>query len=225
MLEISRGWQTAYPEASVGLLAMSGVVNPEGHPLLERRRAEVEARLRSRYGGLDRGGLKALPVLRAYAAYYKRFGKTYHLQLQLESVVLKDRPIARASALVQAMFTAELDSLLLTAGHDLAALRGKLSAEIATGEETYTLLGGQQQKLKAGDLCIRDEEGILSSVLYGPDLRTRLTPQTTGVLYTVYVPAGIQRQAVMDHLARLEADVLLAAPGARLEHLGVAGGV
>jgi DNA/RNA-binding domain of Phe-tRNA-synthetase-like protein len=225
MLEISRSWQAAYPGAAVGLLAMSGVLNSEGHPLLEQRRAEVESRLRSRHAGLDRGGLKALPVLQAYAAYYKRFGKTYHLQLQLESVVLKDRPIARAAALVQAMFMAELDSLLLTAGHDLAALRGRLSAEVASGEETYTLLGGQPQQLKAGDMCIRDQEGIVSSVLYGPDQRTRLTAQTTGVLYTVYVPAGIQRQAVMEHLARLQADVLLVAPGAQLLFLGVSGGV
>jgi DNA/RNA-binding domain of Phe-tRNA-synthetase-like protein len=204
---------------------MDGVANPEGHPLLERRRAELEAQLRSRYAGLDRAGLKALPVLQAYAAYYKRFGKTYHLQLQLESVVLKGRPIARAAALVQAMFTAELDSLLLTAGHDLAALRGRLSAEAASGQESYTLLGGQPQQLKAGDMCIRDQEGILSSVLYGPDQRTRLTARTTGVLYTVYVPAGIQRQAVMEHLERLQADVLLAAPSAQLRFLGLVGGV
>lgn len=225
MLELSESWQATYPGAAIGLLAISEVINPEGHPLLERRRAEVEAQLRSRYAGLERSGLKALPVLKAYAAYYGRFGKTYHLQLQLESVVLKNRPVSKAAALVQAMFMAELDSLLLTAGHDLAALRGKLSAEVASGEETYTLLGGQQQKLKAGDMCIRDQEGILSSVLYGPDLRTRLTPQTTGVLYTVYVPAGVQRPAVMEHLARLEADVLLVAPGAQLRFLGVAGGI
>jgi DNA/RNA-binding domain of Phe-tRNA-synthetase-like protein len=225
MLEISGSWQAAHPGAAVGFLAMSGAANPEGHPLLERRRAELEGRLRSRYAGLDRGGLKALPVLKAYADYYRRFGKTYHLQLQLESVVLKGRPISKAAALVQAMFMAELDSLLLTAGHDLAALRGKLSAEAASGEETYTLLGGQPQKLKAGDMCIRDQEGILSSVLYGPDQRTRLTAQSTGVLYTVYAPAGIQRAAVMEHLARLEADVLLVSPGARVRFLGMAGGV
>ncbi len=225
MLTTSEGWRAAYPGAAIGLLAISGAANPEGHPLLERRREELEAQLRSRYAGLDRGGLKALPVLKAYAAHYKRFGKTYHLQLQLESVVLKTRPIPKAAALVQAMFMAELDSLLLTAGHDLAALRGELSAEVASGEQTYTLLNGQQQKLKAGDMCIRDQEGILSSVLYGPDLRTRLTSRTTGVLYTVYIPAGIQRQAVMEHLAKLQADVLLVAPGAQLQFLGMAGGI
>ena len=73
MLDVSESWQAAYPGAAIGLLAMSGVANPEGHPLLERRQAETEAQLRSRYGGLDRSGLKALPVLQAYAAYYRRF--------------------------------------------------------------------------------------------------------------------------------------------------------
>jgi DNA/RNA-binding domain of Phe-tRNA-synthetase-like protein len=225
LIQLSEGWRAAYPGASVGILAMRGAANPEASPLLERRRAEVEAELRSRYSGLDRPQLKAIPVLQTYGSYYKRFGKTYHLQLQLESVVLKNRPVPAAAALVEAMFMAELESLLLTAGHDLDALRGELTAEVASGEETYTLLGGQQQQLKPGDMFIRDREGVLSSVLYGPDQRTRLTSGTTGALFTVYVPAGIERRAVEEHLARIRAYVLLAAPGAELQFLGVAGGV
>jgi len=223
MLHVSETWRAAYPGASIGLLAMRGVNNPEHHPLLEQRKAELEAELRSRYGGLERSQLKALPVLQAYGAYYRRFGKTYHLQLQLESVVLKGRPLPGAAALVEAMFMAELRSLLLTAGHDLDALRGRPSVEVATGEETYTTLSGQPQRLKAGDMFIRDQEGVLSSVLYGPDSRTRLTSATTGVLFTVYVPAGIEAALVDEHLARIKADVLLVAPGAELLFLGVRG--
>jgi DNA/RNA-binding domain of Phe-tRNA-synthetase-like protein len=97
-----------------------------------------------------------------------------------------------AAALVEVMFMAELRSLLLTAGHDLDTLRGRPTVEVATGEETYTTLSGQQQALKTGDMFIRDQEGVLSSVLYGPDSRTRLTSGTTGALFTVYVPAGIE---------------------------------
>jgi DNA/RNA-binding domain of Phe-tRNA-synthetase-like protein len=193
--------------------------------MLERRKAELEAELRSRYSGLDRPQLKALPVLQAYAAHYKRFGKTYHLLLQLESVVFKNRPLPTAAALVEAMFMAELESLLLTAGHDLDSLRGELTAEVASGEESYTLLGGQQQKLKPGDMFIRDREGVLSSVLYGPDQRTRLGSGTTGALFTAYVPAGIERRAVEEHLARIRAYVLLVSPGAMLNFQGVAGGI
>jgi DNA/RNA-binding domain of Phe-tRNA-synthetase-like protein len=225
MLRVSETWRAAYPGASVGLLAMRGLTNPEAPPLLEQRRAEVEAGLRSRYGGLDRAALKALPALKAYGDYYKRFGKTYHLQLQLESVALKNRPLPKAAALVEAMFMAELGSLLLTAGHDLDALRGTLSLEVASGEESYTLLSGQQQRLKAGDMFIRDQEGVLSSVLYGPDQRTRLHSGTTGVLFTVYVPAGIEGREVEEHLAQLRANVLLVAPAAELQFQGVVGRV
>jgi DNA/RNA-binding domain of Phe-tRNA-synthetase-like protein len=223
MLHVSETWRAAYPEASIGLLAMGRVNNPEHHPLLEQRKAELEAELRSRFGGLDRAQLKALPTLQAYGAYYRRFGKTYHLQLQLESVALKGRPLPGAAALVEAMFMAEMRSLLLTAGHDLDALRGQPSVEVATGGETYTTLSGQQQRLKAGDMFIRDQEGVLSSVLYGPDSRTRLTSGTTSVLFTVYVPAGIEAALVDEHLAGIKADVLLLAPGAEQLFQGVVG--
>jgi len=221
MLQASEAWRAAFPGAAIGVLPTRGLANPVGHPLLERRRTELEAGLRLRYAGLDRAALKALPVLQAYGAFYRRFDKTYHLLLQLESVRWKGKPLPGGPALGQVMFLAELDSLLLTAGHDLGKLRGQLSVQVASGQERYTLLAGREQQLKPGDMCIRDEEGVVSSVLYGPDLRTCLGPATTEALYTVYAPAGIQRPAVEAHLARLEEGLRLAAPGAELLFAGV----
>jgi DNA/RNA-binding domain of Phe-tRNA-synthetase-like protein len=104
-------------------------------------------------------------------------------------------------------------------------MRGRPSLQVASGQESYTLLGGQQQGLKAGDMFIRDREGVLSSVLYGPDQRTRLTPETTGALFTVYTPAGVPHPALEEHLAGLKANLLLACPGAEVSFQGVAGGV
>jgi len=43
------------------------------------------------------------------------------------------------------------------------------------------------------------------------------------VLFTVYVPSGIQRTTVTEHLEQIKADVLLVAPDAQVEQLGVAG--
>ena len=72
---------------------------------------------------------------------------------------------------------AEIDSRLLTAGHDLAALEGRLRLDVATGTESYTLLRGTPQAPKAGDMMICDEGGIISSIVYGPDQRTRSEPR------------------------------------------------
>lgn len=75
MLTISSTWKTTYPEAFVGLLAMNKVMNPQRHPELEQRKADVEAQLRSQFTNLERADLKSLPILQAYNTYYKQFKK------------------------------------------------------------------------------------------------------------------------------------------------------
>ena len=218
---VTDAWRAAWPGAAAGVLAMRDVANPAGHPALERRVAEREAALRARFGGADRAALRALPRLQAYAAYYKRWGKTYHVQLQLESVALKGRPITRASALVSAMVAGELEHLLLTAGHDLDAVAPPVTLTVAAGAERYQLLGGQEQALQAGDMTMADGRGTLSSVLYGPDERTRFRPETRRVLFAVYAPPGIGGQAVAAHLEGLAAAVRLVCPDAAIEALEV----
>jgi DNA/RNA-binding domain of Phe-tRNA-synthetase-like protein len=214
---VSERWRAAYPGARVGVLEMSAVANPEANPELDARKEALEADLRSTFATLGRSELKSLSAIAPYTAYYKRFDKTYHVQHQLESIVLKGKAIPRAAALVEAMFMAELRHLLLTAGHDGDAIRGAPGLDVATGTETYRLLSGQQQTLKQGDMFIHDEEGVLSSILYGPDHRTRITPATTRVLFTVYVPAGIAEQKVREHLDTLSALVLTVSPKARIQ--------
>jgi DNA/RNA-binding domain of Phe-tRNA-synthetase-like protein len=117
------------------------------------------------------------------------------------------------------MFVAELKNQLLTAGHDLAAVRPPVTVGVALGNERYTTLNGWDQILKAGDMFMADCEGVISSVLYGPDRRTRITPETSAVLFAVYAPAGIGETAVRQHLEDIRAGVLLIAPEARTETL------
>lgn len=229
MLELigSETWKAAYPDAAVGVLAMENVTNPERHPALEARKGALEDELRARYAGYDRAAFKALPVIDAYNAYYRRFKKSYHVLLQLESVVLKGKPIPSVATLVEAMFMAELDHQLLTAGHDLALVRAPVRIDVAEGSESYVRMNGQEQALKAGDMYIADAHpdgpwgGVLSSILYGPDLRTRITEETREVLFTVYAPPGIEREAVHTHLQSIQSYVQLVAPEAQTTLLHV----
>jgi DNA/RNA-binding domain of Phe-tRNA-synthetase-like protein len=220
---VSEEWKTAYPGAAVGVLAMRNVVNPERHAALDKRKEEIENQLRSRFSGYDRAALKALPTIQAYNNYYKQFKKSYHVQLQLESVALKGKSIPRVAALVEAMFMAELKNLLLTAGHDLEAVQRPVKIDVAEGSERYIRLNGQEQELKPGDMMIADAQGVISSVIYGPDRRTRITSETRQALFTVYAPPGIGEQAVYDHLRDIQANVLVVAPEADVELLEVYG--
>jgi DNA/RNA-binding domain of Phe-tRNA-synthetase-like protein len=220
---VSEAWKSAYPGAAVGVLAMRNVINPERHTALDKRKEEIENQLRSRFSDYDRAALKALPTIQAYNNYYKQFKKSYHVQLQLESVALKGKSIPRVAALVEAMFVAELKNLLLTAGHDLEAVQRPVKIDVADGSERYIRLNGQEQELKPGDMMIADAQGVISSVIYGPDRRTRITSETRQALFTVYAPPGIGEQAVYGHLRDIQANVLLVAPEANVELLEVYG--
>lgn len=192
MFTVSDEWKAAYPGAAAGILVMHDVVNPAGHPAIDRLRSELESELRSRFAGRDRVAVAALSRLQTYNSYFKRFSKTYHVQLQLESVGLKGKSIPRVAALVEAMFIAELKNLLLTAGHDLEAIQPPITLGVAKGDERYILLNGREQVLKAGDMMMADGQGIISCVLYGPDQRTRITADTRQVIFAVYAPPGIR---------------------------------
>lgn len=209
-------WKSGFPGAMIGILVMRGVANPETDPTLEERARLLEDRIRASLSASERSQLKSLPKIRCYTDYYKRFGKTYHVQLQLESVLFKGKPIKAPGALVQAMLMAELKNMLLTAGHDLGRVRGTLGIDVSQGSETYILLSGKEQVLKAGDMFIRDEAGILSSIIYGPDERTQITPETQGVIFTVYVPPGINKNELDVHLGDLEENVRLFSPDAEV---------
>ena len=217
IFEVTPSWQAAFPGAHVGVLALSGVTNPPLHAVLEAEKEALVAGLRERFAGQQRADLLALPVLRAYDQYYARFKKTYHVQLQLESILFKGKSLPSVAALVEAMFMAEIKNQLLTAGHDLDLVKLPARLEVSRGGETYTVMRGSPQELKPEDMYIADREGILSSIIYGPDQRSALRAGTTRALFTVYAPAGVDPAAVDSHLGDIDGYVRIFAPGAQVE--------
>ena len=221
MIVISENWKTVYPTAALGILAMRNVSNPQSHEPLALHKEALEQELRTRYAAYDRERFKTHPVLASYHSYYKRFKKTYHVQLQLESIVLKGKSLPRAAALVEAMFMAELEHLMLTAGHDLDEVQLPVTLDVAEGHERYVLLNGQEQRLKANDMMISDAQGVLSSIIYGPDQRTRIKPGTTRVLFTVYGTSGIDPSDLKSHLETIRENVMVVSPEAEVELMEV----
>jgi DNA/RNA-binding domain of Phe-tRNA-synthetase-like protein len=181
----------------------------------------LEQRVRDEWAGRDRQALAQTPPLPAYAAYYKAFKKTYHVQGQLESIAFKGRSLPRVAALVEAMFMAELETLVLTAGHDLDQLTLPVTVGLATGAETYTVLRGAEQALKADDMLMADQAGVISSILYGPDQRTAITADTRRVLFTCYAPDGVGAERVRQHLGLIRDLVHVITPDAVVIELAV----
>ena len=92
-ISVTTEWRAAHPGAAIGLLGLSGIENARGSRELDNRKRQAEARLRERYRGWTRHELLSWPVMAAYVRYYKRFGKTYHVLLQIESITLKGKDL------------------------------------------------------------------------------------------------------------------------------------
>jgi len=216
-ISASDAWRAAHPGATIGLLELSGMDNTGPSAALNERKRLVEARLRERFQGYTRRDLLALPVLAAYDRYYARFGKTYHVLLQLESIVFKGKSLPDVLPAVDANFMAEVETLVLTASHDVARLRGPILMDVARTGEQMIQMNGNPKVLRAGDMIMRDADGICCSILYGQDNRSPITRTTTGVLYVAYAPAGVPLEAVADQLRTIEEHVRLFAPQAVVE--------
>lgn len=215
MIQVSDNWRTAHPGGALGLLSMQIDRAQENQAKLDRERLALENQLREQYLDVPRAEIRQLPVMDAYTQYYKRFKKTYHVLLQLDSLCNKQRSIPHTEPLVQAMFMAEMKSFILTAGHDLDLTRGKIHLDSSQGNENYQNLRGDQVTCKAGDMLMSDSQAVICSILYGQDQRTRITQDTRRVLYVMYVPPGIETVTVENHIRDIERNAGLVFPGSK----------
>jgi DNA/RNA-binding domain of Phe-tRNA-synthetase-like protein len=211
MLEISAtdSWRAAHARATIGVLELSGLDNRGASARLNERKRGIEAGLRERYRGFSRQQFLALPVMADYDRYYKRFNKTYHVQLQLESIALKGKPLPDVSPAVDANFMAEVETLILTAGHDGQKLRGPIVIDVSRDGDQMTQMNGTSRAIRADDMVMRDAERICCSIIYGQDARSPISPHTSHALYVAYAPADIAAEAVERQLRGIEENLRL----------------
>jgi len=217
-IEVSALWKQGLPGAHIGILLMGNVDNTKRPTPLDEAKKEIVSMLRSRYAGLSRADLLKMEVLSAYKAYYKKFKKTYHVQLQLESILHKGKSLPDVSPLVDANFAAEMETFLLTAGHDAERLCTPVTIDISSGTESFVQMNGSKKTLKAGDMMMTDAKGVVCTVLYGQDRRTPISQKTRRVLYVTYGPPGIKTETIHAHLDTLKKNIALFAPGAKVEY-------
>ncbi len=165
--------------------------------------ADIEPRVRTvynalseRFSQLDRSQLKQLEILQPYVQYFKKFKKTYHLFLQLESFIHKNRPLPFITPLVSAYFLTELESGVLSSAHDLDKVEPPLTLEKSAGGESLTLINGEKRSAPAGDALLKDSSGLLTCVIQGQDKRTVLGPASQNAAYFVYGPPGVEERTL-----------------------------
>lgn len=205
-------WHETFAGGHVGILMMGLVDNGRRPTALDDHKLTLEAAMREKYSNLTRAELQELTVLKAYKTYYRKFNKTYHVQLQLESVVHKGKSLPAVNPLVDACFAAELETHLLTASHDFDRLVAPVTIDASTGREALLMMNGKPQQIKANDMMMTDGQGVVCTIIYGQDKRTPVTTATKRVVYVTYAPVGVEETAVVGHHEVLLRNVRFFAP-------------
>ena len=221
MIDILSEAKTIYPELLVGTLLIKNINNTYLNDEMNKTSRVLEYSLRKKYCSLDRKELNNTEVLNGYYTYCKKYTKTYHVLLQLESIVFKDKQIPSISPLVQSMFMGELKNHFLSSVHDYSYVEEPLALGCSNGTEEFTFFNGERKILKRDDLYIKDQKGIISAVLYGMDERTKVTEKTTEALYTVYVPFKIEEEKVIAHLEDMAEYLRLNDKNVRVEEIRI----
>jgi DNA/RNA-binding domain of Phe-tRNA-synthetase-like protein len=220
-IQVTDRWHQTFPEGHVGVLLIGNVDNSGIDDPLQENKRILESSLREQFQGYSRADFLELEVLRAYQNYYKKFDQTYHVQLQLESVVHKAKSLPTVSPLVDANFIAELKTLVLTAGHDADLLTAPVLIDATLGGEELIQMNGSRKLLKPNDMMMSDEHSIICTILYGQDKRSAILAATRRALYVAYAPAGVPTQAVQGQLDSILEHVLVFAPQAEVEMLEI----
>lgn len=186
-----------YPTATFGSLTINNQQNRKTHPDIEQAKRLIEKKIRETYPVPEED-----PIIQSYAGYFDKWGKTYPIEFQINSIK-KGRTFPQVSTHVDCMFMAELENRILTSGHDRDAIQGRLVYDLADEGEEYVKLNGKKQVLLINDVILKDDEGVLASVLFGPAARTSIKMETVNPLYFAWCPVGIDRETVDMHLSTI----------------------
>jgi DNA/RNA-binding domain of Phe-tRNA-synthetase-like protein len=218
----SEEFRQTYGDACVGFILLSCEQNEKQSDLQQTEKEKLVVQLRDRFP--DKSSIKNDTVIQAYQKYYQQFKSNYHVRFQIETMTIKGKDMPVRSVLVDAMFMTELKYGLLIAGHDVNFVKQPITVDCAQPFEMFTQFGGGIKTLKAGDMCIRDAEKMLSCILYGPEDISPVTMNTNKVLYTIYGPAGVGKEMVSKGLDDIAGNIQIALPNVQVLDKVIVGG-
>lgn len=192
--EKSKAYQEAYPDVGFGLVLISDCRDALDPPdfIAYKRKQLRRMRQRDNLAQISRR-------IETYAAFFQSFGYDCPLVKHLKRTIHSGFP--KYSLFVDAHFMAEMCAGILVAVTDYACFEGKLTLDVARAGEVCAGMGGRAFVLKAGEIVLRDAQEIVCVLCQGADEKTRVSPQTTHVLFYAYAVPGIEPEFLRQGLS------------------------
>ena len=212
---MSEKYQKTYPDLGFGLTLISRcreAAKPEGFApyrkkrLRKMRKRETLAQITQR--------------IDTYDSFFQDFGYPCPLTQHLKRTVNSGFPMY--SLFVDAHFMAEMCAGILVAVTDADKFNGGLTLDVAEAGETCKGMGGRQFVMQDKEIVLRDEKEIVCVLCQGADEKTRVTKNTTNVLFYAYAVPGINKEH-LEHGLSIAAETLAEFGGGKVEGVRIYG--
>ena len=140
-----------------------------------------------------------------YENFFNDFGYECPLPKHLKRTVNSGFP--RYNIMVDAHFMSEMCAGILVAVTDYDRFDGTLTLDLAEEGETCRAMGHRDLTTKKGEIVLRDEKEIVCVLCQGADEKTRVTEDTSNVLFYAYALPGINERYLTEGLV-IAAEIL-----------------
>ncbi|MDZ7700076.1 MAG: hypothetical protein U5R49_25175 [Deltaproteobacteria bacterium] len=176
-----------YGDLAFGLTLISGCRNPENTPGFDQYKRKQLRWMRKRERLAE-----ITARIDVYDRFFGEFGYECPLPGHLKRTVNSGFP--RYNLMVDAHFMAEMCAGILVAVTDYDRFDGGLTLDVADVGEICRGMGGREMVTREGEIVLRDEKEIVCVLCQGADEKTRVSEETTNVLFYGYSVPDIEGQ-------------------------------
>ena len=176
-IKITKELLKKYPNVSFKGIIVSNIENKKKDEFLEKEKEKIVQNLQKVIKNPSE-----IKIIKAYNKFFKKWNKTVPIEYQLNTTI-KNGKIPIQSTLKDALFMVEMKHQCMISGHDLDALKEEIIFDINQHDNDFENIQGKIESLPPGDIILRDNEQVLTSLLHGPGYDDKIEKDTKNVLY------------------------------------------
>ena len=175
-----------YPNANFFAVLAQNFTNHLSSPYLEKEKENI-------YHEISKiRDTAIIKEINEHKIFHEKFGKSYPIEFQVKSIK-NGKKIPAESVLRDILFVSEMKHYCIISGHDAQSLHGDLVFDLSDGNEHYVKINDKPQALKPNDIVLKDNGQIITSLLYGPGISTKINETTNNCLYLFWFCSPITK--------------------------------
>lgn len=184
-------FEKKFPDLSFGAAIIEGCQYSEKHSTeFKSYKKQILDSLRKDHKSVHRN-------ISCFADFFQSWGFDCPLPDYLKKTINQGFP--NRNIFLDTHIVTEMTNGILMGIQDYKKFAGEIRIDIAKEGEEFIGIGSTIT-CKEGEIVVRDNEGIVASLLQGPDKKTLTSPKTTDVVIYAFMVPGIEKTSIEQSL-------------------------